>query len=136
MTQFIVPVFCAPYNHLATMLHQHSAPLSHAGRVVPVPCIMTKLRYCDITGRSDIVTEQERSRAIIYTTSSFLTLQEKLRQFVLLRFRQEDFGHNLDETSFSPWLLESVSYAHFPIQGAVRGNVCDAPLNGAPLIPE
>jgi len=40
-------------------------PLSHTGRAAPAPSsIVTKLWYCDTTGRSDIVTEQEHSLAI------------------------------------------------------------------------
>ena len=46
-------------------LHQHSAPASNVGHVTPAPPrIMTKLSYCDITQRSDIVKEQARSFAV------------------------------------------------------------------------
>jgi len=58
------------------------------------PSIMTKLWYCDITRRSDIVTEQERSLAITRRSRPSHAIR-KVSQSVLLHFRQEDISQNL-----------------------------------------
>jgi len=58
--------------------------------------MMTKLWYCDITRRSDIVIEQECSLAIATTTRPRPSHAiRKVSQSVLLHFRQEDISQNL-----------------------------------------
>jgi len=63
------------------------------------PSIVTKLWYCYITRRSDIVKEQERLHALSPPDLALLPLQERISQSVLLHFRQEDVSQNLAETS-------------------------------------
>jgi len=66
--QFLEPLyFCTPYNHKLQSCINTVRPylMYEVGRSSPAPPrIMTKLWYCDITQRSDIVTEQELSHAI------------------------------------------------------------------------
>jgi len=72
---------------------------------------MIQLWYCDITRRTDSVTEQELSHAVSTRHCPSHAIG-KAKSGCGLLFRQEDTSQNMVETSLGPWLLESDYYAN------------------------